>query len=173
MFRSTRMISAVLAALPVLAFTGALQAEGAADAAAPAAAGDRGAPVHWHHHEMHAPEFAGEPGLMGVLHRLDLTQAQKDQIHGIMKNEHAQMESDRQGEIADLPALGNPGDPRHAAAVQSAQKRAADRIQHRSNIDQQIYAILTPAQQAQLPQLLTAMQQHMSQHMNHPVPDGQ
>jgi len=170
MFRSTRMISAVLAALPVLAFAGALQAEGAADAAAP---GAPGAPMHWHPHGMHGPGFAGEPGLMGVLHKLDLTPAQKDQIHGIMKNEHAQMESDRQGEIADLPALGNPGDPQHAAAVQSAQKRAADRIQHRNDIDQQIYAILTPAQQAQVPQLLTAMQQHMSQHMNHPEPAGQ
>lgn len=170
MSRTTRTISAVLAALPVIAFTGALRAEGTApDAAAPGAPAP-GAPMHWHHHDMHGPGPMGEPALMGVLRQLDLTPAQKEQVHGIMKNEHAQMQSDRQAEIADLPSLGNPGDPQHAAAVQSAQKRAVDRVQHRNSIDQQIYGILTPAQQAQLPKLLTAMQQHMSQHMDHPDP---
>jgi Spy/CpxP family protein refolding chaperone len=159
------MISAALAALPLIAFTGALQAEGTApDAATPAA------PMHWHHHGMHGPGPAGEPGMMSVLSQLDLTQAQKDQIHGIVASEHAQMKSERQGEIADLPALGNPGDPQHAAAVQSAQKRAADRIQHWNGIEQQVYGILTPAQQAQLPKLLTAMQQHMSQHLDPQAP---
>jgi Spy/CpxP family protein refolding chaperone len=159
------MISAALAALPVIAFTGALQAEGAApDAAAPDAA------MHWHHHGMHGHGPAGEPGMMGVLGQLDLTPAQKDQIHAIMSSEHARMQSERQGEIADLPALGNPGDPQHAAAVQSAQKRAADRVQHWSGIEQQVYGILTPAQQAQLPKLLTAMQQHMSQHLSQEAP---
>lgn len=84
MFRSTRMISAALAALPVIAFTGALQADGAApDAAAP------GAPMHWHHHDMRGRGPAGEPGMMSVLGQLDLTAAQKDQIHGIMASEHA------------------------------------------------------------------------------------
>ncbi len=167
---STRLIGAALAVLPVLAFTGALQAEGAAPDVATSAA--PGAPMHWHHHEMrgagHGP--AGEPGLMGVLGQLDLTPAQKDQVHGIMAGAHAQMQSDRQGELAELPALGNPGDPQHAAAVQSAQKRAVDRVQHWSSIEQQVYGILTPAQQGQLPKLLTKMQQRMSQHHNHQPP---
>ncbi|MBS0388494.1 MAG: Spy/CpxP family protein refolding chaperone [Proteobacteria bacterium] len=167
MYRINRTISAVLAALPVLAFAGALQAEETAPDP-----GAMGAPMHAHHHEMHGHMPMAGAGLMGVLGQLELTPAQKEQIHGIMQAEHAQMRSDRQREIADLPALGNPGDPQHAAAVQSAQKRAADRVQQRNNVDQQIYAILTPAQQAQLPKLLTAMQQHMSQHLDHAEPAG-
>jgi Spy/CpxP family protein refolding chaperone len=158
MSRSTRMISAALAALPVIAFTGALQAaDTAPDAATP------GAPMHWHHHG-HGAGHPGEAGLMSVLGQLELTPAQKDQVHGIMASEHAQMQTERQGAIAELPALGNPGDPQHAAAVQSAQKRAADRVQQWSNVEQQVYGILTPAQQAQLPKLLTEMQQDMSKH---------
>jgi len=167
MFRSTRLVSAALAALPLIAFTGALQADGAApDAGAPAP----GAPMHGHHHDMHGAGPMGAPGLMGVLGQLDLSTAQRDQIHGIMADEHAQMKSERQGEIADFPALANPGDPQHAAAVQAAKQRAADRIQHRSDVEQKIYGVLTPAQQAKLPQLLAAMQQHMSQHMQHEPP---
>jgi len=105
-----------------------------------------------------------------VLKELDLTSAQKDQVHSILSAEHAQMKSDRQGTIADLPALGNPGDPQHAAAVQSAEKRAADRVQHWSAVEQQIYAVLTPAQQGQLPKLLTDMQQRMAQHADQDEP---
>lgn len=80
------------------------------------------------------------------------------------------MQFERLGAIAELPALGNPGDPQHAAAVQWAQKRAADRIQHRSSVELQVYGILTPAQQAQLPKILTAMQQHLSQHLDQQAP---
>ncbi|HVO00074.1 MAG TPA: Spy/CpxP family protein refolding chaperone [Steroidobacteraceae bacterium] len=172
MSRSSRIISAALAVFPILAFAGALPGDGNAPDGAPPDGAAPGAPMHWHHHDMRGPGPMGEPGLMGVLGQLGLTPAQKEQIHGIMKDEHARMQSERQGEIADLPALGNPGDPGHAAAVQSAQKRAAERIQHRSDVEQQIYGVLTPAQQAQLPKLLAAMQQHMSQRLHHPEPPG-
>ena len=175
MSRSTRMISVALASLPLVAFTAAIEAASTSTDAAAPLQGDakmQGDAKHWHHHDMHGhgPGFAGEPGLMGVLHELDLTSAQKDQVHGILSADHAQMKSERQGVLADLPALGNPGDPQHAAAVQSAEKRAADRVQHRSAIDQQIYAVLTPAQQAQLPKLLADMQQRMAQHADQDGP---
>jgi Spy/CpxP family protein refolding chaperone len=169
------VISIALASLPLIAFTAAIEAENTSTDATTQAQGDakmQGDAKHWRHHDMHGhgPGFAGEPGLMSVLHELDLTSAQKDQVHGILSAEHAQMKSERQGALADLPALGNPGDPHHAAAVQSAEKRAADRVQHRSAIDQQIYAVLTPAQQAQLPKLLADMQQRMAQHADQDGP---
>jgi len=181
MARSTRMINVALASLPLVAFTAAIEAANTSANAAPQMQGDASMPGdakmpgdghHWRHHDMHGhgPGFGGEPGLMSVLHDLDLTSAQKDQVHGILSAQRAQMKSDRQGEIADLPALGNPGDPQHAAAVQAAEKRAADRVQHRSAVDQQIYGVLTPAQQAQLPKLLADMQQRMAQHVDQDEP---
>lgn len=175
MSRSTRMISVALASLPLIAFTAAIEAANTSTNAAAQAQGDAKMPGdahHWRHHDMHGHGMPGEAGLMSVLHDLDLTSAQKDQVHGILSAERAQMKSERQGAIADLPALGNPGDPQHAAAVQSAAKRAADRVQHWSTVEQQVYAVLTPAQQSQLPKLLADMQQRMSQHMDQDAPPG-
>jgi len=175
MARSTRMISVALATLPLIAFTAAIEAANTTTDSAAQMQGDakaQGDAKHWHHHDMrgHGPGHGGEPGLMSELRELDLTSAQKDQVHGILSADHEQMKTERQGAITDLPALGNPGDPQHAAAVQSAEKRAADRVQHRSAVDQQIYAELTPAQQAQLPKLLADMQQRMAQHVDQEGP---
>ena len=170
---STRMISIALASLPLVAFTAAIDAANSSTGAAAQTQGDakmQGDARHWHHHDMHGHGPEREAGLMSVLKELDLTSAQKDQVHGILSAEHAQMKSERQGAIADLPALGNPGDPQHAAAVQSAEKRAADSVQHWSAVEQQIYAVLTPAQQGQLPKLLTDMQQRMAQHADQDEP---
>ena len=91
-------------------------------------------------------------------------------MHGIRSTEPAQMKSGRQGAIAELPALGNPGDPQHAAAVHSAERRAADRGQHWSAVEQQVHAVLTPAQQAQLPKLLVDMRKRMAQHIDQDEP---
>ena len=93
--------------------------------------------------------------------------AQQEQVHTVFAGMHKQMESDRQAELADLPAFGNPGDPQYAAAVQAAQTRASARIRRWSEAQQQVYAILTPQQQAQLTQLLSAMQQHLASHAAH------
>ena len=105
--------------------------------------------------------------MMKVLRDLNLTDSQKEQIHTIFSGMHKQMEADRQSELADLPAFGNPGDPQYAAAVQAAQRRASARIQRWSVAQQQAYAVLTQPQQAQLPQLLAAMQQRMAAHHQH------
>ncbi|MGH8252885.1 MAG: Spy/CpxP family protein refolding chaperone [Steroidobacteraceae bacterium] len=170
MSRSTRMISVALASLPLVAFTAAVHAANTASENAAPDAHMQGDARHWHHHDMHGHGPAGEAGLMSVLRDLDLTSAQKDQVHGILSTDRAQMKSERQGAIADLPALGNPGDPQHAAAVQTAAKRAADRVQHWNTLEQQVYAVLTPAQQAQLPKLLTDMQQRMAKHIDQDQP---
>jgi Spy/CpxP family protein refolding chaperone len=63
--------------------------------------------------------------------------------------------------------LANPGDPGHQAAVQAAKARAAERIDHFSEVQQQVYALLTPAQQAKLPQVLAEVQKERAAH--HPA----
>lgn len=116
----------------------------------------------WHRHGPGMGEAAFGGGLIKVLRQLNLSDAQKQQVHTILRTAHDQSQVDRRGEIADLPAFGNPGDPQYAAAVQAAETRATQRVLHWSEIQQQVYAVLTPAQQAQLPQLLTALQQRMT-----------
>ena len=49
-----------------------------------------------------------------------------------------------------------PTDPDYPRVVAAAQANAASRIQLRSAIWSQIYAVLTPAQQAQIPGLVAA-----------------
>lgn len=104
----------------------------------------------------------GEPGLQSLhaaLRQLDLTDAQKQSARTILEGAREQANSQRQSAPADLVALGNPADPNHAAAVAAAKTRADARIQQMSDVQQQLYALLTPAQQAKLPALLAELQQ--------------
>jgi Spy/CpxP family protein refolding chaperone len=163
--------SAALALLPMVALAGAVQANPAAsDQAAPTATASPDGSANWHRHGPPMGEFGSPGGMMKVLRDLNLTDAQKGQIHTIFSGMHTQMETDRQSELADLPAFGNPGDPQYAAAVQAAQRRASARIQRWSEAQQQAYAVLTQPQQAQLPQLLAAMQRRMAAHRQHGAP---
>jgi Spy/CpxP family protein refolding chaperone len=99
---------------------------------------------------------------MPVLSKLNLTDDQKAQIHTLLGNARTQARSENQGQEVNRAALGNPADPQHDAAVQAAKVRAADRVQRMSDLQQQIFAVLTPEQKAQVPQLLADMQQRMA-----------
>src|SRR5215475_1924739 len=88
MSRSTRMFSVALASLPLIAFTAAIEAANtsstatAPDAQTQGDAKMQGDAHHWRHHDMHGHGPGGEAGgLMSVLRGLDLTSAQKDQVH--------------------------------------------------------------------------------------------
>jgi Spy/CpxP family protein refolding chaperone len=105
-----------------------------------------------------------EGAFMQVLHRLELSDAQKQQVHQIMGTAREQWRARPAQAAADLVALGNPGDPGHAAAVQAAQARAAQRIAQLDQLETQVYAVLTPAQQAKLPEALKALQARMEAH---------
>ena len=70
------------------------------------------------------------------------------------------------GRISDgtlLPALGDPGDPKHAEAVAAAKERAAARIDAVVTLQNQVYAVLTPEQKARLPGILADMQARIAQ----------
>ena len=171
MKRSTGIHGATLALLPMVALAGAVQASAATpDQTAPSATASPDAKGDWHRHGPRMGDFGAQGGMMKVLRQLNLTDSQKQQVHTIFSRMHQQMETDRQSELAELPAFGNPGDPQYAAAVQAAQRRASARIQRWSQAQQQVYGILTREQQQQLPQLLSAMQQRMAAHAAHGAP---
>ena len=103
---------------------------------------------------------------------LNLTDAQKQQIHTILGNarQNAMKESKdgkpgegKAGPMSDRLALMNPGDPNYAAAVQSAKKRAADRVQHMSDLKQQLYNVLTAEQKSEVQKRIASWKTRMAQ----------
>jgi protein CpxP len=103
---------------------------------------------------------------------LNLTDAQKQQIHTILENarQNAMKEmkdgkpgDGKGGAAPDRMALMNPGDPNYAAAVQNARKRAADRIQHMSDLKQQLYNVLTAEQKSEVQKRIASWKTRMAQ----------
>ncbi len=125
---------------------------------------------HWHHHWARGPwghdhggwgpGGRGGPGLLGNLRELDLTQAQREQIHSLMDSERAQWKRPEGAGHGKNPmaALENPGDPGYAAAVQAAKQRASERIQAMSDLQTKIYNVLTPQQKTELSRRLAERQ---------------
>jgi Spy/CpxP family protein refolding chaperone len=114
-----------------------------------------------------AGSFGGAPfvgSLLRATRQLDLTTAQRDSLRSILQSARptrqpgAQSQAGAQPQHPALTVLGNPSDPGYAAAVQRAEADATSRIQKQSALAGKIYAVLTPAQQKQLPQVLASMQ---------------
>jgi Spy/CpxP family protein refolding chaperone len=146
----------------LLAATAAVSLGGPVLAAPAESAAGASAPETGHHMmgEMHGH---GVQGLwLQALHQLDLSDAQKEQIRAVTGKAREQWRAEAESDLRDLLALNNPGDPNHDAAIKAAQQRAAQRIQAWSDAQQQIYGLLTPAQQAQLPQLLAKLQSDLA-----------
>ncbi|MFT3906064.1 MAG: Spy/CpxP family protein refolding chaperone [Steroidobacteraceae bacterium] len=101
--------------------------------------------------------------LMGVLRQLDLSADQQQSVRTLLQAQRAQLRGASDG--SQLTVLGNPGDPGYATAVDTAKQRAAARIDAMSGLQQQIYALLTPAQKAKLPAVLAQMQTKLQERM--------
>ena len=103
--------------------------------------------------------------MMHVLHQLNLTDAQKQSVHKILADARAQAQAQRKNSAPpNFAALGNPGDPKHAAALQELEARVVARIKAQDQIHQQIYGVLTADQKSQLASILAAKQARMAQH---------
>jgi Spy/CpxP family protein refolding chaperone len=147
---------------------------------------------HHHHHHGHdgwrgdrGGDRGGEHGRDGMMgggmeggrgfmlaRGLNLSDAQKQQIHTILENARQnamkEMKDGKPGDakaggMPDRLALMNPGDPNYAAAVQSAKKRAADRIQHMSDLKQQLYNVLTAEQKSEVQKRIASWKTRMAQ----------
>ena len=155
--------------LLVLAVASIGGAAGVADAqsTAPATATTTtAAPAHgghmWHRHH-------GGGLLVGMTLRatkqLNLTADQQASIKSILTTARAQAKAAHASGQApvDMAVLGNPGDPNYATALQSAKTLAATHIQSQSELQSQIYNVLTAAQKAQLPTVLATMKAQAQQ----------
>jgi Spy/CpxP family protein refolding chaperone len=120
---------------------------------------------HGHHgHRHHGPMMGGM--MLHTLHQLNLTDAQRESVHGILAKARSQFQAQHQKGNAppNFAALANPGDPNHAAALQALQARLTARIQARDQVQQQIYGVLTASQKTQLASILAAKQARFAQH---------
>jgi Spy/CpxP family protein refolding chaperone len=120
----------------------------------------------------HMGRHHGEGGggmLLGMTLRatkqLNLTADQQASIKTILTTARAQAKAARASGQApiDVTVLGNPGDANYATALQSAKTLAATRIQKESELQSQIYNVLTAEQKAQLPTVLASMKAEMAQ----------
>jgi periplasmic protein CpxP/Spy len=91
--------------------------------------------------------------------QLNLTADQQASIKTILSTARAQAKAAHAANAAtvDMTVLGNPGDANYATELQSAKTLAANRLETESQLQGQIYNVLTPAQKAQLPTVLAAM----------------
>jgi Spy/CpxP family protein refolding chaperone len=123
---------------------------------------------HGHHH-----------GFMGfVLHKLQLTDAQKTQVKGIFAGEKSQFEALHASVKTNREALETtaPSSPDYPALVQTAQTNASQRIKLESETWSAIYtSVLTKAQRDSIPGIVAAAQAQREARMAawkaaHPAP---
>ena len=97
--------------------------------------------------------------------QLNLTADQQASIKTILTTARAQAKAAHASGQApvDIAVLGNPGDPNYATALQSAKTLAATHIQNESELQSQIYNVLTAEQKAQLPTVLATLKAQAQQ----------
>ena len=121
-----------------------------------------------HMHRGHFRDFGGAP-FVGTLLRatrqlgtlqpqLALTPTQQDSIKTILTSARPTHQPGTQPQGPGITVLGNPGSQGYASAVQAAEAAAQSRIQKQSLLAQQIYSVLSKAQQDQLPTVLASIQ---------------
>ncbi len=157
--RNVGLLALALASIAVGGAVGIASAQTPAPAATTTAAPTPGHMWHRHHGGM----------ILGMTLRatrqLNLTADQQASIKSILASARAQMKAAHaSGEPpVDMAVLANPGDPNYATALQSAKTLAANRIQTESELQGQIYNVLTAEQKAQLPTVLASMKAEAAQ----------
>ncbi|NLG75679.1 MAG: hypothetical protein GX535_05545 [Xanthomonadaceae bacterium] len=111
-----------------------------------------------HAHRMHMAHY-GEAPLARIVQKLDLTDEQRQSLRALLESSKAQRqnlhEQQRANASAALTTL--PDDPGYFAMIEKRKQLAAESIQQRSDLNVQIYALLTPEQKAQVPALIEEM----------------
>jgi periplasmic protein CpxP/Spy len=117
---------------------------------------------HWHHHHGGGMLVGG---LLRATKQLNLTEQQQTTIKGIMTTARTQHQAQAAAAGANGmdTAILNPGDANYATALQTAKTRFEARMQAESQLQSQIYDVLTPAQKAQLPTVLASMKAQAEQ----------
>jgi Spy/CpxP family protein refolding chaperone len=152
----TYLRTLILSAVAALGFTCVFAANDSTSTTTPTQS-TQGSGHHWRGGRMHSP-------FIRVVQQLNLNDDQKQRISSLIKAQHDARRANADSQRANGEALANPGDPNYAAAVSAAKTAAATAIQDRSNLEVQIYGVLTPDQQAQLPKVLADMKTRAEQH---------
>ena len=99
-----------------------------------------------------------QAGFGHMLRQLNLTPEQQTQIQSIFAQAKPQLQALHSSSRSNPEQLAtvSPNDPGYAALVASEQSAAAARVKMRADLWGQIYAILTPAQQAAIPGIVAA-----------------
>ena len=117
-------------------------------------------------HHWHGPHHGG---FMRILHKLNLTDAQKTQVKSIMTSEKSKFEALRTSSQTNREALATtpPTDTAaYAALIATAQKNAATRIQLMSETWTNIYQnVLTQTQRDAIPGIVAAAKAQREQRM--------
>ena len=143
--------------------------------AAPNAGGPGSSDHGWHGHRGH--------GQMMMLHKLNLSDAQKSSIKQIVSTSREQNKAQRQALRQQRAAFesmtpNQVGYQAAAASLAQAEGQATQaRVQQMANLRAQIYALLTPQQQAQAATLKAQAQARRAQwkqfKAQNPAPSGQ
>jgi periplasmic protein CpxP/Spy len=107
---------------------------------------------HWHGGHRHG-------GLRHMLAQLNLSADQQAQVQSILAQTKPQFQTLMASSRANREALANTAPTDHPAydtLLATSKANAASRIQLRSDMWAQVYAVLTPAQQAQIPGIVAA-----------------
>ena len=151
--KSTRnfLTASLLAAGAVMTAAGLSTAAAADSATPPPPPGAQG----WHHHHR---------GPWQMLRKLGLSDAQKQQIKGIMTAARPQMQTLREQMRSNSLKLRQtqPSDPNYASIASEVSQThgslSAQAMTQRAQLRAQIFKVLTPAQQTQLAALEAQMQ---------------
>ena len=128
-----------------LTFSVGAQADTVATGAPPAAR-------HWHGGHRHG-------GLRHMLMQLNLSTDQQAQVRSILAQTKPQFQALMVSSRANREALATTAPTDHPAydtLLATSKANAASRLQLRSDVWAQVYAVLTPAQQAQIPGIVAA-----------------
>jgi Spy/CpxP family protein refolding chaperone len=158
MFTVRKVVPALCLAVSMSALA-VYVASAAADITPPPAEGPGGHHWHGHHHG----------GFFGVLHKLNLTDAQKTQVKSILAGQKSQFQALRTSSQTNREALASTPPTEtaaYAALVATAQKNAATRIQLTSETWTNIYQnVLTQTQRDAIPGLVAAAKAQREQRM--------
>jgi Spy/CpxP family protein refolding chaperone len=116
-------------------------------------------PADVHHGRMHVMHHRGEPPLARLVQKLDLTDAQRESLDSLLDSWKAQSEAfhAQMREAMKAATTTLPDDPNYLALIETRKQLASTAIEQRSDLNVQIFALLTPEQKAQVPQLIEEM----------------
>jgi Spy/CpxP family protein refolding chaperone len=131
----------------------------AADSSHSAHAGNDKHHRHMRHH------FGGEPPFARLIQKLDLTDEQRQSLSSLIESSKPQQEALREQHRETMKAAMTtlPDDPNYPALIAKRKELASASIQQRSDLNVQIFALLTPEQKAQVPALIEEMKTRAKQ----------